>query len=658
MASTVQPAPAGLQSIPALLARNADRLGNRPAYREKEFGIWQSWTWAQTAEEIRALAIGMVNLGLNEGDHVAVIGRNRPAHYWAMMAAQMCGAIPVPLYQDAVAEEMAYVLNHCGARFVICGDQEQVDKVLEIGDQAQSVEQIIYTDKRGMRKYDHTRMNALADVQAEGRASAQRLGAVLDARIAALDYDSTCVMLYTSGTTGKPKGVVLSNRNIIETAKNTSEFDRLTYRDEVLAYLPMAWVGDFIFSMGQAVWTGFTVNCPESAATMMTDLREIGPTYFFAPPRVFEGQLTNVMIRMEDAGPLKRWLFKRYMAVANRVGPALLDGKPVGLGGRLAYGLGRMFIYGPLKNTLGYSRIRVGYTAGEAIGPEIFDFYRSLGINLKQLYGQTEASVFITQQPDGGVRSDTVGVPSPGVELKIAETGEVFYRGPGTFVEYYKNPESTASTKDAEGWVATGDAGFFDTETGQLRIIDRAKDVGRMADGSMFAPKFVENKLKFYPNILEAVVLGNGRDYCTAMINIDLSAVGNWAERNNIAYASYQELAGHPQVYAAIKSHVDEVNRSVAEDPMLSGCQIHRFLVLHKELDADDGELTRTRKVRRNVIADKFADLVTALYDGSDSIYTETEVTYEDGRKGSIKATLKIEDAVTMPGAAHRIAAE
>lgn len=658
MASTVQPAPAGLQSIPALLARNADRLGNRPAYREKEFGIWQSWTWAQTAEEIRALAIGMVNLGLNEGDHVAVIGRNRPAHYWAMMAAQMCGAIPVPLYQDAVAEEMAYVLNHCGARFVICGDQEQVDKVLEIGDQAQSVEQIIYTDKRGMRKYDHTRMNALADVQAEGRASAQRLGAVLDARIAALDYDSTCVMLYTSGTTGKPKGVVLSNRNIIETAKNTSEFDGLTYRDEVLAYLPMAWVGDFIFSMGQAVWTGFTVNCPESAATMMTDLREIGPTYFFAPPRVFEGQLTNVMIRMEDAGPLKRWLFKRYMAVANRVGPALLDGKPVGWGGRLAYGLGRMFIYGPLKNTLGYSRIRVGYTAGEAIGPEIFDFYRSLGINLKQLYGQTEASVFITQQPDGGVRSDTVGVPSPGVELKIAETGEVFYRGPGTFVEYYKNPESTASTKDAEGWVATGDAGFFDIETGQLRIIDRAKDVGRMADGSMFAPKFVENKLKFYPNILEAVVLGNGRDYCTAMINIDLSAVGNWAERNNIAYASYQELAGHPQVYAAIKSHVDEVNRSVAEDPMLSGCQIHRFLVLHKELDADDGELTRTRKVRRNVIADKFADLVTALYDGSDSIYTETEVTYEDGRKGSIKATLKIEDAVTMPGAAHRIAAE
>ena len=661
MATLAAPADAGLQSIPALLARNAKTLANRPAYREKEFGIWQSWTWHEAAEEIRALALGMLVLGLKPGDHVAVIGRNRPAHYWSMIAAQMCGAIPVPLYQDAVAEEMAYVLGHCGARFVVCGDQEQVDKVLEVQgmpDAPRNVEQIIYTDKRGMRKYDHSQMNALSDVQDEGRAAATRLGAELDRLIAGLDYDSTCVMLYTSGTTGKPKGVVLSNRNIIETAKNTSEFDGLNHRDEVLAYLPMAWVGDFIFSMGQAMWTGFTVNCPESAATMMTDLSEIGPTYFFAPPRVFEGQLTNVMIRMEDAGRIKKWLFHRYMKVANRVGPKLLDGKSVGFGDRVAYGLGNILVYGPLKNTLGYSRIRVGYTAGEAIGPEIFDFYRSLGINLKQLYGQTEASVFITQQPDGEVRSDTVGVPSPGVEVKIAESGEVYYRSPGTFVEYYQNAESTASTKDAQGWVATGDAGFFEDSSGHLRIIDRAKDVGKMADGSMFAPKYVENKLKFYPNILEAVVIGNGREECTAMINIDLNAVGNWAERNNIAYASYQELAGHPQVYATIKEHVEAVNASVAEDEMLAGCQIHRFLVLHKELDPDDGEMTRTRKVRRAVINEKFAELVTALYDGSDSVYTETEVTYEDGRKGKIKATLKIEEVQTFGTAQQKVAAE
>jgi long-chain acyl-CoA synthetase len=602
--------------------------------------------------------MGFLALGLNRGDHVAIIGRNRPAHYWSMVAAQMCGAIPVPLYQDAVASEMAYVLGHSGARFVVCGDQEQVDKVIEAEGEAHTVEQIIYTDKRGMRKYDHSRMNWLKDVQAEGRVAHQRLSAELDARIAELGYDSTCVMLYTSGTTGKPKGVVLSNRNVIETARNSSEFDKLKPTEEVLAYLPMAWVGDFIFSVGQAYWTGFCVNCPEGAHTMMTDLREIGPTYFFAPPRVFEGQLTNVMIRMEDAGRIKKWLFDHYMRLARRVGTALTDGRSVGALDRLRYGLGNLLVYGPLKNTLGYSRIRVGYTAGEAIGPEIFDFYRSLGINLKQLYGQTEATVFITQQPDGQVRADTVGVPSPGVEVRIADNGEVFYRSPGTFVEYYQNPESTASTKDREGWVATGDAGFFEPGSGHLRIIDRAKDVGRMADGSLFAPKYVENKLKFYPNILEAVVLGNGRDYCTALINIDLTAVGNWAERNNIAYASYQELAGHPQVYETIRRHVEEVNASIAQDPMLSGCQIHRFLILHKELDADDGEMTRTRKVKRGVIAEKYADLIAALYDGRKSVYTETEVTYEDGRKGRLKATLRIEDVRTTPTPAQRMAAE
>ena len=467
-----------------------------------------------------------------------------------------------------------------------------------------------------------------------------------------------CYVLFTSGSTGKPKGVVLSNRNIIETAKNSAEFDKLGPGEEVLAYLPMAWVGDFIFSIGQAYWTGFCVNCPESAETMMTDLREIAPSYYFAPPRVFETQLTQIMIRMEDAGALKRKMFHHFMAHAREVGPKILDGKPVGLLDRLKYALGSGLVYGPLKNTLGFSNVRVGYTAGEAIGPEIFDFYRALGINLKQLYGQTEASVFITQQPDNEVRPDTVGVPSPGVEIRIAENGEVFYRSPGVFVEYYKNADSTADTKDPEGWVATGDAGFFEEGTGHLRIIDRAKDVGKMADGALFAPKYVENKLKFFPNILEAVVFGAGKDRCTAFINIDLTAVGNWAERNNIAYASYQELAGHPQVLETIRGHVEEVNASVAEDEMLSGCQIHRFLVLHKELDADDGELTRTRKVRRKIIAEKFHDLVTALYDGSDSIYTETEVTYEDGRKGKIRATLAIMDAKTVPAAPPAMAAE
>ncbi|MEL6619749.1 MAG: AMP-binding protein [Pseudomonadota bacterium] len=648
---------AGLQSVPALLHRNATEFGDAPAYREKEFGIWQSWTWAETRDEIEALALGLLDLGVAPGDHIAVIGRNRPYLYWSMIAAQMCGAVPVPLYQDAVAEEMAYVLDHCGARFVIAGDQEQVDKVIEVQDRLPQFEQMIYLDPRGLRKYDHSKLHQYSHVQDAGRAKRDELTPEMKKRIGALDYDSTCVMLYTSGTTGKPKGVVLSNRNVIETSKSSSEFDDLRQTDDILAYLPMAWVGDFIFSVGQALWTGFCTNCPESAETMHVDLREIGPTYYFAPPRVFETQLTNVMIRMEDAGRFKQWLFRVFMDHARKVGPAILDGQSVNLIDRLKYALGELMIYGPLKNTLGFSRVRVGYTAGEAIGPEIFDFYRSLGINLKQLYGQTEATVFITAQPDGEVRSDTVGVQCPGVELKIAENGEVFYRSPGVFVEYYKNAESTADTKDAEGWVATGDAGFIEESTGHLRIIDRAKDVGQMADGSLFAPKYVENKLKFFPNILEAVVFGNGREQCTAFINIDLTAVGNWAERNNIGYGSYQELAQHPQVLATIQDHVEEVNRSVAEDEMLSGCQVHRFVVLHKELDADDGELTRTRKVRRRIIEDKYGDIITALYDGSEEISTTTEVTYEDGRKGSISATLEVRDAAVST-VAQKMAAE
>ena len=646
-----------LGSIPALLARNAAKFGDKAAYREKEYGIWQRWNWKQVSEEIENLALGFLNLGIHEGDFVAIIGRNRPYFYWAMVAAQSVGAIPVPLYNDANAKEMEYVLSHCGARFIVVEDQEQVDKVIEIQEHLHQFEHMIYVDPRGLRKYDHRRLHQYSHVQQQGHAAREEFLPELAARSARLNMDSTCVMLYTSGTTGKPKGVVLSNRNVIQTAQNSCEFDNLLPGDEVLAYLPIAWVGDFIFSIGQAYWTGFCVNCPESAETMMTDLREIGPTYYFAPPRFFEGQLTSVMIRMEDAGRFKKWLFKKYMAVARKVGPDILDGKPVSVSGKFNYFLGNLFVYGPLKNTLGMSRVRVGYTAGEAIGPELFEFYRSIGINLKQLYGQTEATVFITQQPDGEVRADTVGVPSPGVEIRIDDNSEIFYRSPGVFEQYYKNPESTADTKDSEGWVATGDAGFIEKESGHLRIIDRAKDVGKLAGGQMFAPKFVENKLKFYPDILEVVVFGADREICTAFVNIDLTAVGNWAERNNVAYGSYQELAGHPQVYDTIAGYIEEVNKSVAQDEMLSGCQIHRFLILHKELDADDGEMTRTRKVRRKIVAEKFDDLLGALYGGKDEIFTTTEVTYEDGRKGSISATLEIRDTKVVP-VAEKVAAQ
>lgn len=640
--------PESLDTLPKLLDWNAAERGDAPASREKEFGIWQSFTWREVRDETRAFALGLLELGLAPGDHVAIVGENRPELYWSMTAVQMAGGIPVPLYQDSVADEMQFVMEHAGVRFAVVEDQEQVDKILSVKEKLPALERIIYSDPRSLRSYDPERLHDYVDVQEWGRAAEAERGAELDALIAGKTGSDICVILYTSGTTGRPKGVVLSNDNILSAARTSCIFEDLRQSDSVLAYLPMAWVGDFIFSIAQSYVAGFCVACPESPETMMADLREIGPTYFFAPPRIYESLLTTVTIRMEDAGAIKRWMFKRCMAHARKVGPAIMDKKPVGLLDRLKYKLGYFLVYGPLKNTLGMSKVRLGYTAGEAIGPEIFRFYRSLGINMKQIYGQTEASVFVTAQPDGEVSADTVGTPTPGVELRIDENGEVWYRSPGVFVEYYRQPEKTAEAKDAEGWVATGDAGFIEEATGHLRIIDRAKDVGKMADGALFAPKYVENKLKFYPDILEAVVFGSGRDKCCAFINIDLGSVGNWAERNNISYASYTELAQNPRVYETMKAHVEEVNRSLADDEMLSGCQIHRFLVLHKQLDADDGELTRTQKIRRNIIAERYAPLVDALYSDASEVFADTEVTYEDGRKGRITATLRIEDAAVF----------
>ncbi len=643
--------PAELDTFPKLLEHHAAKRPGRPAIREKDFGIWQTHTWGQVAEEVRNLAAGLISLGVQRGDKVAIVGDNRPRLYWTMTAAQAIGAVPVPLYQDSVAEEMAYVVEHAEARFAMVEDQEQVDKLLEIRERCPGLTQIVYDESRGMRHYTQGFLHHFDAVQAEGRDYNKIHPDFYAEEIARGRGSDTAIILYTSGTTGKPKGVILSFDNVLKTAANGVKLEGLSDQDESLAYLPMAWVGDHIFSYAQSYVAGFCVACPESSATVMHDMRELGPTYFFAPPRIFENILTTVMIRMEDAGWIKRRLFHFFMEVARRSGTGILDGKPVGFGDRLLYALGQILVFGPLKNTLGFTRIRLAYTAGEAIGPDIFDFYRSLGVNLKQLYGSTEASVFITIQPDGEIEADTVGKPALDVEIKIADNGEVMFRGPGVFVEYFKNPEATAETKTADGWVHTGDAGFF-ADNGHLKIIDRAKDVGRLNDGGLFAPKYVENKLKFFPDIKEAVAFGHERDYCTAFINIDLVAVGSWAERNNVPYGSYQELAANPQVIETIKGHIEKVNRDLAADPKLSGSQIRRFLVLHKELDADDGELTRTRKVRRSFIAERYSPLIQALYSEADSAYIETEVTFEDGRKGMIKADLQVINIDLQPAAA------
>jgi long-chain acyl-CoA synthetase len=637
------------------LVRNAELFSARPAMRHKDLGIWQTWTWSQVLEIVRAYAVGLNRLGLKRGETIAIVGANRPKLYWSVMAAQMLGAVPVPVYADAVAEELAFVLAHAEVRFAAVEDQEQVDKIQSVIDRLSKLEQMVYDEKRGLRDYDHSRLRAMDDVIEDGRAALAAdpaIGQWLDGEIAAGKGSDPSIILYTSGTTGQSKGVVLTGERSIRAAADTVAFDHLTEKDVALAYLPLAWVGDHYLNYAQGMVSGFCTACPESPDTAMADLREIGPTFYFAPPRTLEVLLTRVMIRMEDAGFLKRKLFHYFIGVARKYGERILNGEPVPLIGRLQYWLGGLLVYGPLKNVLGFSKVRVAYTAGEAIGPDLFAFYRSIGLNLKQLYGQTEAFLYVTAQPDGEIYSDTVGPACPNVDIRIAENGEVLFKSPGMFAGYFKDEAKTAEAMTPDGYVKTGDAGFFDEKTGHLKIIDRAKDVGRLNDGTLFPPKYIENKLKFFPNIREVVAYGDKRDFVAVMINIDLTAVGSWAERNNVIYGSYQELAGHPLVYDMIEKNVAEVNRSLAEDKVLAGAQIKRFLILHKELDADDGELTRTQKVRRGFIAERYAPLITALYDGSKEADIATEVIFEDGRKGVIKARVKIRDMQTVPAPA------
>ena len=645
-----------MDTFPKLAMRHAHERGERPAIREKHLGIWQTWSWRRFADEARTLAAALAARGLRRGEHIALVGDNRPRIYAGICAAQCLGAIPVPLYQDAAAVEMVFPIRNAEIAHALAEDQEQVDKLLEILPQCPGLRHIYYDDARGLRHYGQRELTSYDKLLEIGREALKNNPGSVDAEIAQGSGGDTAIMLFTSGTTATPKGVVLTYRALIEAGRVGVELEKLDERDVVLAYLPPAWVGQFVFAVSQAMVAGYCICCPESAETVVADMREIAPTYYFAPPRVFEALLTQVSVRMEDASAPKRWLYRYFMGVAKRVGTQILEGKPVGILDRMKYNAGDLLVYGPLRNVLGMSKVRVAYTAGEAIGPDLFRFYRSFGINLKQLYGSTETSVFVCIQPDAEVKPDTVGPPVAGVELKFKPDRELLIRTPGLFKEYYKNPQATAEAKDADGWFHTGDAGYFDAG-GHVKIIDRVKDVGALADGTLFAPKYLENKLKFFPYIKEAVAFGADRDRVCAFINIDMDAVSNWAEKRNLAYSGYTDLAQQDAVYELVGECIAQANADLARDPELANSQVHRFLVLHKELDPDDGELTRTRKVRRGFIGEKYASLVEALYAEQEKVHVEAQVRYEDGRTGTFSADLKIREASTFAPAAARSAA-
>jgi long-chain acyl-CoA synthetase len=636
-------------TLPKLLLRNAALQPGLDAMREKYLGIWQTWTWADYAQEVKRLALGLAELGFKRGDRLAVVGDNRPHLYAAILAAQALGGIALAVYQDAIADEMGFVLSHAEVKIIVAEDEEQVDKLFDVRERIRTVEKVIYLDPRGLRRKQDPWLAHIDEVLERGdRFDTVQPGYYVQA-LAQAGAGDVALLCYTSGTTGQPKGVMLTHENLIAVTQQACDLEGWSAKDEVMAYLPIAWVGDTVISVAGALLAGMTVNCPEDPSTIQRDYREIGPTIIFAPPRNWENVLTRIQVRMEEAGWLKRRVYERFMGVAARAERTVKDGKQPGAWLRLLNGIGNWLVRAPLRDLLGLRRIRAAYTGGAPLGPDVFDFFRALGINLKQLYGLTESAAACVYQPDGEARPDTVGRPVPGVEVRVDESGEILLRGPMNFKGYFKNDEATKNAYTPDGWLHTGDAGFLDA-TGHLKVIDRAKDVSRLNDGTLFAPQFLENKLKFSPYIKEAVTLGVGRDHVAAMINIDMDSLANWAERHGVTYSGYRELSQHDATHKLIQSEIRKINRGLAQDRELAGAQVKRFLILYKELDPDDGEITRTRKIRRGVISERYSKLIEALFSGTGSVDVEIPVTYEDGRTAQLNATVKVWDVGPLPG--------
>jgi long-chain acyl-CoA synthetase len=629
-------------TIPRLLLRNTAERAGAPAMREKSMGIWRTLSWSDYYALVRDFALGLASIGFKRGDVLAVIGDNRPRLYAAQVAAQCLGGTPAPLYQDAAAEELVYVLEHCEASVVIAEDQEQADKILSIRARLPKLRLVVYEDARGMFHYRDAALLSFESVEQRGREFGAQHAGYVEAEIAKGRADDVALLCYTSGTTGRPKGAMLSHANLIASASAFLAETDLQPEDDWLAYLPMAWIGDAVYTLVLQMMVGFACNCPESPETVQRDLRELGPSAFLAAPRIWENLLTQIQVRATDASWLKRRAFEYFRDRAIEAELLRSDGKPVPAGLRTVVALGEFFVYGPVRDQIGLRRARWCLTGGAPLGADTFRFFRAFGVNLKQVYGSTELSAFVSVQPDNGANPNTVGPPGPGIEVKIAEGGEVLVRGANVFRGYHKQAEATREAIDADGWFHTGDAGFIDPQ-GHLAIIDRAKDVGKLGAGpnagTPFAPQFVENKLKFSPYIGEAIAFGHDRPHVTAMIAIALAPVGSWAERQGIAYSGYQDLTQKPEVRSLIRAEIEKCNLG-----LLGSTRVRRFLLLAKDFDADDAEITRTRKLRRRVISEKYAAVIDALYGGASETEIATEVTYEDGQRATVRAKVAIED--------------
>ena len=628
-------------TLPGLLARRAARRPDEVALREKEFGIWQEITWAEYLRRVRAFSLGLTELGADEGNRIAIIGDNRPEWIIAELAAQAGGVLPLGLYQDSIADELARMLEAAEARIIVAEDQEQVDKVLEVRDRLPGLRYIIYYDSRGMYGYEAAGLMSFEEVEALGERAHRRSPEEFDRRLAALQPGDIALLCTTSGTTSSPKLAMLSHENLIVMASQLRTVDAMNPGDEFVSFLPLAWIGEQMIGVASGLLTGFTVNFPEETATARKDMREIGPAFLMSPPRIWENMVSDVQVMAADTTRLKRWLYGWAMKQGAATAEARFRGRSVGLVRRLSHRFADWAVFRPIRDQLGLSRVRRAYTGGAALGPDVFRFYHAIGVNLKQLYGQTEVSGISVVHRDGDIRFQTVGVPLSRTEIRISDDGEILCRSPAVFQGYFRNPQATAETLE-NGWLHSGDAGYFD-EHGHLVVIDRLADLMRLADGTHFSPQFVENKLKFSPYVAEAVVFGgSGTPFVTGMIAIDMENAGQWAERRRIPYTTFTDLARRPELYALVREHVAEVN-----DELPEAARIRRFLLLHKELHADDAELTRTRKVRRRHIASRFADIIGALQGDADSITVATEITYQDGRTSAVEHDLRIE---TMDG--------